>query len=524
MREEVCVETEEFGACLKQLLHEKGKDYSVEGMAEALSYGDGSTIYRWIRGEKTPSVPSPYVDLIIEYLKLNARQAERLRAAQVYSLRNRIRRMRKPRIKDSEAVESLFENGWGGTHRPSAPLNRSKARGAQILFDAINLLLEAPPPGNRSDEERTITLTWQSREPIEMSAELQESWGLALRQVMKRGWRIRYLCRLDHDIHRSVRLVQMMRDFVSTGNYFPRYFTTYGVLLPPYDLLVIPRVGAAVFFSSARDSADDGGIVTHDPNHIQLLQGHARLLAANTTSFMTPFYGYESREYAAMMRDAELHRGGRLALKDGLSITTQPEEWYTNSPIKRSPTTLSLETWEMLALTRAERIATFKRYLGVYDFYDICTERAIERLAIRGAYPADDPVNRGQQPPEIRLQHLRNVVSLLEEYPHYHLGLVSDRQVNSTDKKIRIPVEVKFAVTADNSVFLGVPSLESELQRKAVGLRIQEPTLAEGFKTYFHEHCWDKIPDIRRERKDVIRFITDRIKEIEREMEVVSQY
>lgn len=518
------METEEFGACLKQLLNEKGDDYSVEGMAEALSYGDGSTIYRWLRGEKTPSVPSPYVDLIIEYLKLDARQAERLRAAQVFSLRNRIRRMRKPGNKSSEAVGQLVENSRGKTIRPSAPLNRSKARGAQILFDVINLLLEAPPPGNRSEEERTITLTWQSREPIEMSVELQESWWLALRQVMKRGWRIRYLCRLDHDINRTVKLVQMMRDLVSTGNYFPRYFTTYGVLSPSYDLLVIPRVGAAMFFSSNRDNADDGGIVTREPNHVQLLQGHARLLATHTTSFMTPFYGYDTKEYATMTRDAEFHRGGRLALKDGLSITTQPEEWYTHSPIQRSPATLSLETWELLAHTRAERIATFKRYLAVYDFYDICTERAIERLAFRGAYPGDDPVNRGPQPPEIRLQHLRNVVTLLQEYPHYHLGLVSDRQVNSTDKKLHIPVEVKFAVTADNSVFMGVSSLESESQRKAVGLRIQEPTLAEGFRTYFHEHCWDKIPDIRRERKDVIKFINDRIKAIEREMEVVSQH
>jgi hypothetical protein len=218
-----------------------------------------------------------------------------------------------------------------------------------------------------------------------------------------------------------------------------------------------------------------------------------------------------------MIHVAEAHRGGRLALKDGLSTTTQPEDWFTDSPIKRTPTTLSLETWENVARTRTERIGNFKRYLALYDFYDICTERSIAKLALNGVYPSDDPVNWGPQPPHIRLEHLRNVLYLLNTYQHYHLGLIPDCQVNSSEAN-GIPVDVKFAVTADNSVFLSYRGADSSGRSGIQGMRILEPTVAAGFTRYFEDDLWKKIPELNRERNHTIAFIKQYIKEIEHQM------
>ena len=182
---------------------------------------------------------------------------------------------------------------------------------------------------------------------------------------------------------------------------------------------------------------------------------------------------------------------------------------------------LSLETWEQISRTRAERIANFKRYLKLYDFYDICTVRGIEKLALEGIYPADDPINRGPQPPHIRLEHLRNVVHLLKTYPSYQLGLVPDDQVNSKGPN-GIPVEVKFAVTADNSVFLSYRGVDFSGRSGIIGMRILEPTVAAAFTRYFEDDLWKKIPEYYREQGHVIEMIERYIREIEREMETTS--
>ena len=498
----------------------------MESLAKALSFADGSTIYRWLRGEKTPSVQSQHIDLIINYLKLKPAQAERLRNAQVYSLRNRMpREPRKPRKRPPRprnSVSLLIVDTTGEQVKELVPPGKPDAEGVRIMKAMIQLLRNAPAPGNRSEEDRTITLTWQSRDTIAINDELQEEWEKALRQAMRQGWRIRYLCRLDHNLDRTVKLVHMMRALLSMGNYFPRYFTSYGALSPTYDLLIVPRFGAVVLFAANRDEVDAGGIIISDQNEISLLQRHARLLAAHTTPLIIPYSNLQDDPYAMMIHSAEARRGGRLALKDGLSTTTQPEEWFTDSPIKRMPTTYSLETWEQITSTRGERIATFKRYLAFYDFYDICTMRAIEKLAFEGVYPTDDPINRGPQPLHIRLEHLRNVVDLLNKYPHYHLGLVPDCQVNSKEPN-GIPVDVKFAITADNSVFLSYRGVDSSGRSGIMGMRIREPTVAAAFTHYFEEDLWKKIPENYRERKHVIEIIERYIKEIERELKAETE-
>ena len=199
----------------------------------------------------------------------------------------------------------------------------------------------------------------------------------------------------------------MMRALLSMGNYFPRYFTSYGALSPTYDLLIVPRFGAVVLFAANRDEVDAGGIIISDQNEISLLQRHARLLAAHTTPLIIPYSNLQDDPYAMMIHSAEARRGGRLALKDGFSTTTQPEEWFTDSPIKRMPTTYSLETWEQITSTRGERIAA-SSVIWRSTISMISVQCAIEKFTFEGIYPTDDPLNHRRQPLHLHLEHLRN--------------------------------------------------------------------------------------------------------------------
>ena len=136
-------------------------------------------------------VESQHIDLIINYLKMKPAQPERLRNAQVYSLRNRMpREPRKPRKRPPRprnSVSLLIVDTTGEQVKELVPPGKPDAEGVRIMKAMIQLLRNAPAPGNRSEKDRTITLTWQSRDTIAINDELQEEWEKALRQAMRRA-------------------------------------------------------------------------------------------------------------------------------------------------------------------------------------------------------------------------------------------------------------------------------------------------------------------------------------------------
>ncbi len=331
---------EGFGSYLKGLVdNARIEGCSAKSLARALGFMDASTVYRWMRGVKTPALNTEYVSLIIEHLRLTPAQAHELRHAQIRSIQDsRSRPPRRRPEKNRAPVAALVEHtGVDPYIRSDARQRRATRPHAQvvdILLDMIDLFNGLPDATNRAEADKTIVLTWQSRDPIEMTAELQDRWVLALQSALRRGWHIEYLCRLDANVYRTVRLVEMMHDFVGVGEYLPRYFTTYGALTPSYDLLIIPGIAAVTLFATRTAHASDAGIITRDVEHIHLLLAHARQLAQQTTPLVTAYFMSDTEIAATQtMRKAESHRGGRCLVKDGLSVITQPEAWFDDAPI-----------------------------------------------------------------------------------------------------------------------------------------------------------------------------------------------
>lgn len=508
--------TEEFGDYLDKLLRARRRECSVKCLKGALGYQDPSTIYRWLRGEKPPALNSGDYEKILAHLDLNPIEARELREAQVRSLAEHPwrRQTRQGATSSAELIRPLLET-WGASGRSQSRYGATSpdAKGAPILGEAIRLLEDAPSAEGLSDEERTITLTWQSSDTIEMDDDLQNRWIEALQTVLRRKWRIRYLCRLDGDGERTVKVVQMMHGLMGMGEYLPRYFTPYGVLTPPYDLLVIPGHGAVTFFSTGRAAAVDDGIVLREPRDVAVLQAHARQLATQTTPLMTRYLASEVAKVEELLREDEAHLDGRVALKDGLSVTTQPESWYAND---RHPLANELggATYAAMRRPRAERIAAFKRTLRQADCYDICSKRAVEALTRTGVYQSPDALNKDALSPERRLEHLRNVVSLLQTYPRYHLALVDERQANASDAT-GIPMDLKWAVAGRRSAFVGVRLPAASGRPLDASVQISEPTVVGGFYDYFHL-LWERIPPGNREREHVIGWLEQRIREVER--------
>lgn len=325
---------------------------------------------------------------------------------------------------------------------------------------------------------------------------------------------MRYLCRLDDDIHRTVRLVELMRDLVGTGNYLPRYFKPYGVLSPPYDLIIIPGIAGVMLFATTSAHAVDDGVITRDSHDIRVLQAYARQLDRQTTPLVTAYFNLENDvEYGERLCKAEDHSGGRVVIKDGLSVTTQPEWWFDQSPTATTPGKHTMENWRIVAAHRKARITAFKHYVRSNEYYEICTQRAIERLVRTGTYPEGDPSIGPHQGQRAVLEHLRNTVDLLRKYENYHLALVSEYELSDANQG-GLQMSAKWQVAGDNTVFMGtwIPNQHGRLV--PANLHITESTVAAAFRAYFHQ-MWRRIPPTNREREHVIAWLERQITELE---------
>ena len=298
---------------------------------------DAALVYRWLRNEAVPKLDTTYCDDIAQKLHLNQRELGQLKEAQIYSLSNPIERRPKTRS-ESAAVERLLRQAGpqppspGSSAAPLPPLAPRQSGviwGRPALLEAMTSQLEHLPALSRL-QTNTLLFTFQGAEnAFDDFPELQDQFTKALQGVLQRGWQICHLWRLDQDVRRSISLVENMLKLLGTGRYLPYFINQYGTIAPPYDLLIVPKTAAMLFFATQNPRRVDAGLLTHDPEQIELFRTHFyQLYALSQPLAQTYLPGDESRNWEAYA-EAESQPGGRVVVKDGLSFLTEPPTWYS---------------------------------------------------------------------------------------------------------------------------------------------------------------------------------------------------
>lgn len=502
------MEGEGFGACLLRLMERNPSEHVCESkhLASAIDC-DSSQVNRWRRGLGAPKLNSTHVSAIAQHLQLNAEQALKMEAAQINTLKQPAR---PPRKRPPDTSRDT-------TKKPQYVGVRGKA----VVERLLALLEQAPDGTGLNEPTNTITLTWRSRTPLQMTDEQQVRWRVALQSVLQRGWRLHYLCLLDKNVYRTVNLVQNMLDFIGKGEYIPRYFTTgFETVAAATDLLVIPDFAAVWLYSAQADDRADAGIVVRDPRQVRSIMAHAGQLTQQTAPLITPPTGAKAggnlAEPVVAIRQAEDHSGGRRLFKNGPSLFTQPPAWFDGGAAPpASRLAMTPEEWRISQESQLQRIEAFKRNVQSDDYYDICPKSALESLIQDGIYPRDDIFFEGAQEPLWRLEHLRNMVQVLEQNERYQIGFIDDLQVAPPGSVAGHRLDTMWQVTGDGSVFLAtwIPGVSGQLM--SANLHITQNTVAQGFREYF-DQMWNKIPPDDRERGPVISRLKREIKRLER--------
>jgi hypothetical protein len=507
-----------FGTCLGELIAAAG--WSVRQLASALDV-DASLVYRWLRNERTPRLNAGYAERIGELLALTAAERERLAACQAYSLR--VQRKRVPHVGSARAAGARIETlvgqaplrvvpqagdaraGAAGSQQMPRLPREGVIRGSEALFGVLLDVLEAvPAPGEPGTD--AILLSSQA-EILSVTPEHAVRWYSAMREVLGRGWHVRHLWRLNRNVERSVRLTRSMLSLLGSGQYTPSYFNKYEALIPPYDLFIVPGFAALLLFATADGQRHDVALLTRDPEQIALFTGHFAQMEAQTRPLLQSFLPQEARAFGEVLVESEERFGGRVLVKHGLSLLTEPESWSREDSYWARRTGRTGEELMALIEQRKRRLAAFKTNVGAYRYRDICPMRAVQRMVHEGFYLrniAREPTVPA--PVEDRIEHLCNAIRVLREHENFELALVD------AFEEAALPVlpETYWEVTGNTRALVNIRTLDAADRPVDVDIVIAESTISAAFQHYF-ELLWERIAPRNREKEFVISWLEQQL-------------
>jgi hypothetical protein len=516
-----------FGAYLAELLDQKER--SPRALAQALDV-DVSLVYKWLRDTRIPRLNSGYAEHIADTLELSPVERTRLNASQTLSLRER--RVPAPRgaslhlpvepllSREPPSPDASIQQGVGLAEAPERYPVSFMRQGAvcgevEVMEAAIELLesLDAPP----NPEATTILLTSQGdgsfadRTFVDRHPRLHDRWLRALCDVTGRGWSILHIWRLTRDLRRSVGIVVSMLDLLSTGAYVPLYLGRYETLRPPYDLLIVPGVAALLSFATRGALTVDSALLIREPEQIAVLRDHHEQLRRQAKPVLTCFLRQDAAKFNSLLVDSEARLPGRLFVKFGLSLFTEPLSWSNPESHWAQRMAYRSDDLPSFLTARTARLEAFYANVLARPYRDICPMQAVEQLALHGRYlryaeQASEQARQGANPEE-RHEHLRNAIDVLRAYDHYELALADHEDAAA----LALTPQTFWEVLGDTRVLLNTWARGRDGHTVDINLAIDEPTLVAGFRAHF-DQLWECIKPRNRDKDYVIWWLEQQLK------------
>lgn len=501
-----------FGEYLAQLLHEQ--ECSGSRLAGMIGV-DPALVYRWLRNEATPKLDTAYCADIMRHLSLSQIEQNRLKEAQIYSLSRPLER--RPRMRNgSAAVERLLRHAGPRQHSngsgplspplPDLPVLRQSGViwGRPAILEATISLLEQLPALPRL-QTNTLMLSFQGAEDaFEDFPEFQARYEKAIQSVLQRGWQICHLWRLDQDARRSILLVENMLKLLGTGRYLPHYVSQQGTLAPPYDLLIVPKTAAMLFFATQNPRRADAALLTHDLEQIELLRTHFYQLCALSQPLAQTYLPEEDAKSWQAYADAESLPGGRLVVKNGLTFITEPPAWYREGSYMVPSIDLAGSALAPALKSLHQRYKAFQANIGLHLYRDICPRRAIERLVNEGEPPHKERVQGFRFSNQERRKQLEYAIHVLSTYEHYQLALIDE------EEEQLIPTEMFWEIAGEHTVLMLTWSTDTTGKDIIIDLVIHEPMIIHAFQDYFAE-LWEQIAPQHKEKRAVITWLEQQL-------------
>ncbi|MEA4847869.1 MAG: helix-turn-helix transcriptional regulator [Clostridiaceae bacterium] len=551
---------ETFGECLKKLMEILNLKGSI--LAKGINV-DPSLIYKWLRDERVPSYSSSHIDSIADFFMkciinsfqqvkiinalrecgfkisednpINILDAIRkcLHEAQGYSIEisagntaivegeseSKVKDMTKffniPPGKISNTSSKISFDGNHAAELPEVNLFYDPARdfdnikiirgNNEVLNSALALLQSAPGKPDSNDDTVLIALN-SSINQFHDCREYSARWKHTLLAVLKKGWTIILLVRLNNDRKTVISIIESLQTALSVGKFRIYYYkNSNGFIINA--LLVVPKKGALYCFSSKLINQLDSAFLFRSKQSISLISEHYCQFFSSAMPLLHEYPPYAMTEFQFKLAESEESLGNRYNFNGGISTITIPVKLYEKYlKMSRKP---KQETLLWLTYHR-RRLEAFKTQIKYYKYKDICFKESIENLINEKKYSFNNHILENYIPEdEDIICHLENIVSMLEAYENYEVALVNKNDYKDIS-------EICWMVKENTSLFIETANFHTQKNNKrgycksGISASVTEKEVIFAFQEYFIS-IWNEIGDRNRQKKELIKWLKSQI-------------
>lgn len=522
-----------FGECLKLLLSILG--ISMNQLSKAINV-DNSLVNRWIHEKRTPLYNTTYIERISEYSSKNVNntfQVQHLNGlftdicknsssedsikekiikilseAQGYSIECK-KNKQITNFADKDNFKSEFSDEL--LCDPSELIGLSSedkiVTGSSNIFNASNHLLKAAASQNcRSNNTIYISLI----NDVNM-ADVQFSdlihWREIIIEAIRNGWNVIFFIRLNNNIDRIIKLINLAKSLVKTGKFNPYYLKRYDIFSTGRENLCVPGVGALSCFSTKPLSGVDCAFYLKTKAAVDIIENYFKVLLATCAQPLFNYYQVNnSLEFYHNLVKNEESIGNRILYKYCFSILTIPRNLYIRI-LKR----IGLSHHEMIISQECyeKRLKAFLVNIQNYEYKDIYFYESVIQLIKHKQFYFYYHMGVKLIDLEVEdiIEILHNIICLLKSYKNYNIAFT--RQYTDSISTIN---EFYCVVKERQAVLLEI--YEPTKSMPLVQLSIEEPMVVKAIEEYFAEK-WEQIAPINKDKNEVIRWIQSQIELLE---------
>lgn len=388
--------------------------------------------------------------------------------------------------------------------------------GHKNIINAGMNLLESGLNKPCSHEDPIIVTFLTELDSFSSLDENHVKWNKTLLNLLQHGWNIKHLIRLNENINRNFKIIDNIKIHCLTERYSPYYLRNYNLLpIGQIEFIIVPTVGVLICLGAHNKNRFDSAFLHRDQKTINVFMGLANQTIKQSNALISSSKNLnDTNSILDDIINIEEKNGDFYLLKDNLGIKTMPIDLYKDILLKNIGTVSTEHLKERLSI-QERRNENFHKQITKYKFYNVYSKNSIEEFVQHGKY---DMEGAPALPPSQRIEHLKHLISLIEKYDNFHIGLLSDNHrlyFNDLywfvkDYEGAIMYYKNFPKTDDSKA----PFSDMKDSKKNHVSVIYEPTIINAFKKYFM-NIWDEISPLNKDKDSVISWLNKQIKSIQ---------
>lgn len=439
-----------FGKCLKFFI--SALDIKCKRLAMSINV-DPSLVYRWINGDRVPPYNSHYIKQISEYLSKsisNSIQYEKLMKyfssvglidkskdvegminavlleAQGISVEQKKVKSAKVKNKNADMNTALKKNevlSYKNMYNDELASEVSLSGEDKLIFGchevlgAIIKLLKSTP--DSPDKVDTICCSFSSSLGV-LDYDIKKiyEWEMEMYRLLKGGWKVVYLIRLDNNTERLVNFIRLVRELVKTGRLLIYYYRNNDNYVSEKDIVIVPEIGALV-----GNSMNMGGAIdfAYYFKSIHAINAEKRIFKAMINKISQPLISvYNNLHYHELLIKEDNGFGKTILYNKNFGNLTVPKCIYKNLISRKFNSNREIEENTIMHdklyhMLMDNLELNYQTEIYSDDAVDIMiNQRKIYLYGDGGIKAYDIEIS------EI-IEYLKYIINLLQNYPKYNI-------------------------------------------------------------------------------------------------------